>query len=162
MISLKLSRKLTVGALILLFFVVANVAHAAKAPSFLNGDKNYPLVWEDSQAAHYLDKSSVKVIVNDEPFFIITAQIVTSGGTETYKFFFDESEPDMRIFDNAVADWRYPDPSKNADYRVYIGEVVFFLTCGRKLYGNYLWKAQDGGKTVYIDKFNDALYQGRS
>ena len=154
------SIKLTVVALMLLFFFVANVAYAAKTPPFMNGDKNYPLIWEDSQAMHYLDRSSVKVSVNDAPFFIITAQTVTAGGNATYKFFFDESEPDMRVFDFAVGDWRYLNPSKDADYRMYIGEAIFYFARGRKFYGNYLWKTEADGKTVYTDKFNDELYQG--
>ena len=98
--------------------------------------------------------------VNDAPFFIITAQTVTAGGTVTYKFFFDESEPDMRVFDVAVDDWRYLNPSKDTDYRMYIGEAIFYFAHGRKFYGNYLWKTEADDKTVYTDKFNDELYQG--
>lgn len=149
-------------ALLAIWCLVNGVAFAEENPRFWNGDKNYPLVWEDSQAAWYLDKNSIKVKVNDPPYFIITAQIVTTSGTETYEFFFDEEEPDMRVFDKAVADWRYLNPCEltpKEKYPMYIGEAVFYVVQGRKFYGNYLWKTETNGKINYDDEFNDKLYQ---
>ena len=139
-----------------------SVVFAAEVPQFLNGDKNYPCVWNDSQAAWYLDKNSIKFKVNDPPYFIITAQVVTASGTESYEFFFDEDETDMRVFDKAAADWRYLNPCEIAaeeKFSMYIGEAVFYIAQGRKFYGNYLWKTLTNGKVSYSDEFNDALYK---
>ena len=138
------------------------VADAAELPQFLNGNKNYPLIWKDSQAAWYLDKSSIKIKVNDTPFFIITAQILTANGNETYEYFFDEEEADMRIFDRAVSDWQYISPSDGVSkkYLMYIGEAVFYVSQGRKFYGNYLWKKEIDDKIIYTDEFADEIYNG--
>lgn len=150
------------AALLATWCLATCVAFAEENPHFWNGDKNYPLVWEDSQEVWYLDKNSIKVKVNDPPYFIITAQILTTSGTKTYEFFFDEDEPDMRVFDEAVADWRYLNPREftaKEKYSMYIGEAVFYVGQGRKLYGNYLWKTETDGKINYIDEFSDKLYQ---
>lgn len=134
----------------------------AEAPRFWNGDKNYPLVCEDSQSAWYLNKNSVAVKINDPPFFIITAQVVTMSGSDTYEFFFDEDDIDMRVFDKAISDWRPLNPSEltaKNQYAMYVGEAVFYITQGRKFYGNYLWKAKVDGKTYKIDRFTDEIYR---
>ena len=139
------------------------VAFAAEAPRFWNGDTSYPLVWEDSQAACYLDKNSITMKVNDAPYYIITAKIVTTNGTQSYDFFYDEDDADMRIFDRAVADWRYLNPCEvTAEEKpsMYIGEAVFYVSQGRKFYGNYLWKTTVNDKIDYIDEFNDGIYNG--
>lgn len=129
------------AVLLMTWCLTTSVAFAEFAP-FLNGNKNYPLIWENSQTAWYLDKKSATIKVNDPPFFIITAQVLTAGGAETYEFFFDEDDVDMRVFDKAVADWRHLNPSEvtaENQQALYAGEAVFFITQGRKFYGNYLW-----------------------
>lgn len=151
------------AALFATWWLVTSVAFANEHQHFWNDDKNCPLVWEDSQSAWYLDKNSIKVKVSDAPFFIITAQIITPSGTETYEFFFDEDAPDMRFFDKSVADWRYLNPGEvaaNEEYLMYVGEAVFYVVQGQKFYGNYLWKTETNGKFNYVDKFNDEIYQG--
>ena len=142
--------------------LIFTVAGAAETPQFLNGNKKYPLVWDDSQESWYLDKSSIKIKVNDAPFFIITAQILMANGNETYEFFFDEEEADMRIFDRAVSDWRYLNPSDDTSkkYLMYIGEAVFYVSQGRKFYGNYLWKKKIDDKIIYTNEFADEIYNG--
>ena len=143
------------------WWLATSVVLAAEYPRFWLGDRNYPLVWEDSQKAWYLDKNSIKMTVNDAPYFIITAQALTANGTETYEFFFDEDEPDMRVFDKTIADWQYLNPSDatNEKYLIYIGEAVFYVAQGRKFYGNYLWKTEVNDKFDYTDKFSEELYQ---
>ena len=134
----------------------------AEAPRFWNGDKNYPLIWENSQVAWYLNKNSVTVKINDPPFFIITAQVVTTNDSETYEFFFDEDDIDMRVFDKAIADWQPLNPSEVTaanQHVIYAGEAVFYVTQGRKFYGNYLWKAEVDGKTYNFDRFTDEIYR---
>ena len=149
-------------ALLATWFLANAVACAAEVPRFWNGDKSCPLIWEDSATAWYLDKNSIKVKVNDPSFFIITAQIITTSGIETHDFFYDEDEPDMRIFDKTIADWRYLNPcdatAKELPF-IYMGEAVFYVANGRKLYGNYLWKTNIDGKIQYTDKFKDEMYQ---
>lgn len=144
------------------WWLMTSIAFADELPRFWNGDKNYPLVWENSGAAHYLDKNSIKVTINDPPYFIITAQTVTTSGRENYEFFFDEDEPDMRVFDRAVADWRYLNPCESTStekFPMYIGEAVFYVVQGRKFYGNYLWKTEVDGKINYADAFKDEIYR---
>ena len=135
---------------------------AAESPTFWQGNKNFLRVYENAQRAWYLDKNSISVKVNDPPFYIITAQIVTADGSETCEFFFAEDDIDMRIFDKSISDWRHLNPcdiTAQEQYAMYIGEAVFYVTQRRKFYGNYLWKTQVDGKTQYLDKFNDAAYQ---
>lgn len=147
-------------ATFLALWLMSGIAFA-ETSRFWNGDKNYPLVWEDT-AAWYLDKNSLNVKVNDPPYFIITARTLTANGTATCEFFFDEDEPDMRIFDQNIGDWQYLNPcdvTAEKKYLMYVGEAVFYVAQGRKFYGNYLWKAAVDGKINYVDEFNDALYQ---
>ena len=149
-------------ALLAAWCPVTTVAWADSPARFWLDDKNYPLVLKDSQPARYLDKNSIKVKVNDPPFFIITAQTVTADGIETYEFFFDEDEPDMRLFDKTAADWRYLNPSDIAPEEkisMYVGEAVFYVLHGRKFYGNYLWKAEIDDKVVYADEFAEFIYK---
>ena len=77
---------------------MTSVAFAGESAIFYNEDRNYPLVLDNSRTAWFLDKNSIKINVNDPPFFIITVQVATANGVETCEFFFDEGEPDMRIF----------------------------------------------------------------
>lgn len=144
------------ATLLVTWCLAANIA-LAELPPFFNGDKNFPLVLENSQAARYLDKNSVTVEVNDPPFFIITAKILTAGGNETCKFFFDENDVDMRIFFDADDDWKHLNPSDIAAEKnfMYVGEAIFFVAQGRKFYGNYLWKADK----KYLDVFRDEFYE---
>lgn len=109
-----------------------------------------------------MDRSSINVTVNDEPFFIITARTVTADGIDTHKFFFDESTPDMRVFDTVAGYWRYLNPCEGLTCPVYVGEAVFYFALGRKFYGNYFWKEEIDGKIRYTDDFPDVLYQGWS
>ena len=151
------------ATILLAWFLMTGVVSAGDSPGFYNDDKNYPLVWENTESVWYLNKNSIKVRVSDPPFFIINAQIVTSNGMETHEFFFDEDEPDMLVFDKTIADWRYLNPCNITDkdnYLVYVGEAIFYVSQGRKLYGNYLWKTETDDKISYADKFEDAMYQG--
>jgi len=134
----------------------------AEAQDFLNGDKNFPLIRKNSAATWYLDKNSITVKVNDPPFFIVTAKALTNGGTETFEFFFDENEADMRVFDKTLADWRYLNPcdgTADEKFPVYVGEAVFYVWQGRKFYGNYLWKTEVDGKINFTDEFDDSFYK---
>lgn len=142
------------ATLLVTWCFAANVTFA-QPPPFFNGDKNFPFV-ENSQTA-YLDKNSVTVEVNDPPFFIITAKILTADGNETYKFFFDENDVDMRIFFDAEDDWKHLNPCDVAAEKnfMYVGEAIFFVAQGRKFYGNYLWKADKN----YLDVFRDEFYK---
>lgn len=145
------------ACVVAMWCLVTSVASAEVEP-YLHGDKNFPLVWENSQAAWYLDKNSVTVKVNDPPFFIVSAKVVTAGGAETCEVFFDEDDVDMRIFDNSTKDWLHLNPSEvtaENQQAMCIGEAIFYVTQGRKFYGNYLWKSDK----EYLDVFSDEFYE---
>ena len=139
---------------------MASVAFAYGYPRFWKGDTNYPLVYGKKDYAFYLDKNSIKIKLNDPPYYIITARTITvysyrdyapgnekysndreATGTDSYELFYDEKEMDMRVKDSKTSVWRYLRPQ--SDYimqgqSMYVGEAVFYVVTRRKFYGNYL------------------------
>ena len=179
------------AALLATWCLAASVAFAGHYPRFWKGDTNYPLVWGRRSEAVYLDKNSVTVKLNAPPYYIITARTVSiypSDYTEeikysndkdprspndfdSYEFFYDEDEADMRVGDSSISNWMYLRPQDGdamRGRRTYIGEAVFYVATGRKFYGNYLWKAistaggvlkDEQGNDKYWDMFDDKWYE---
>lgn len=167
-------------------------AYPKEFSPFLNGDRNYPLLYKDSGRAVYLDKSSIQVKLNDPPYYIITAQIVIVGedynytdstqfsdektfgaasywaskeplGISSCEFFYDEEEPDMRV-KYQTDNWQYMGFNNSGatilGRMLYVGEAVFYISQGRKFYGNYLkkYKDRESGDYHYYDRFEDEFY----
>ena len=167
------------SALLVTWYLAASVAFAVGYPRFWKGDTNYPLVWGKQGTAWYLDKKSVKIKLNDSPYYVITARTIAvshsdyspgnekysndkdAGSTLDYEFFYDEDEADMRIGYNS--NWRYLRPNGSnveSGMAMYVGEAVFFVATGCKFYGNYLWKYEGyKGKIDYLDPFKDDYYK---
>ena len=160
-----------------------SVVFAYGYPRFWKGDTNYPLVWGRRGEAVYLDKSSIKINLNDSPYYIITVQTISvypsdyspgnelysndkeAGSTMDYEFFYDEEEMDMREKHSAVSNgnWMYLRPQDGdamRGRRIYIGEAIFYVATGRKFYGNYLWKAigTGAGLEAYKDEQGNDKY----
>ena len=163
---------------------IASVAFAESPPKFYNNDKNYPLIYPHNGMPRYLDKNSIKVEVSDPPYYIIKASTITVVNPKHYKFegngissqeytfFYDEDEVDMRCYDTnnveSYHNWLYLRPhyivdSGNAITGVGIpacvGEASFYISQGRKFYGNYLWKNFHRTYGAYVDIFNDKFYE---
>lgn len=171
------------AALLVAWTFATSVAFAVGYPRFWKGDTNYPFVWGHQGTAWYLDKNSVKIKRIDSPYYIITAEIISvshsdySPDEEKYsndkeasskhhlEFFYDEDEPDMRIYYGSKVNWGYLRPQgSNAESGIwmYVGEAVFYVATGKKFYGNYLWKSEykdAQGNNEYRDIFKDEIYK---
>lgn len=172
---------------LLTWFVSVSTVFAYGYPRFWKGDKNFPLIFGKQGIAWYLDKKSITVKVNDPPYYIITGKIFYIGdsdyspdnelysndkeisGTEDYEFFFDEEEFDMRVGDYSIKNWRYLKPSGmyfESGRPMAVGEAVFYVSQGRKFYGNFLWKDLSSinadyrnDKVAYFDIYSDDFYK---
>ena len=94
-----------------------------KYPNYLIDDKNYILVFANSGDAWYLDKNSIKIEVEDPPYYVITAKTIFVRPDEelsadyhssnkeplnklnSYTFFYDEEEVDMRLRNTPDCNW---------------------------------------------------------
>ena len=95
-----------------------------KFQNYLHGDKNYPLIFARYDSAWYLDKNSIKVEVNDPPYYIISANtafvlldskssyyennpsaLERDKNLNSYRFFYNEDETEMRL-DNKSSNWK--------------------------------------------------------
>ena len=124
---------------------VSSVYADSPYPIYFNGDKNFVLIWGRQGYAHYIDKSSIKLILDEEPFYIISVQaydIITYGdrayqlGKGRYwEFLYDEEETEMffRFFFNGhKQDWsscrpQYASYTQFSSEALYIGEAIFYL-----------------------------------
>ena len=96
---------------------------SVKFQNYLRDDKNYPLIFARYESAWYLDKNSIKVEVNDPPYYIISANTIfllldskssfyenNPGALEgdknlnSYRFFYNEDEMEMRL-DRKSSNW---------------------------------------------------------
>ena len=175
--------------------------------NYWQDDKNYPLVWAaHSGLAWYLDKNSIKVEVSDPPYYIISAKTIfvlldskasyydhsphtpERDNLNSYRFFYDEEEMDMRLDSKAdnwelffgttksnksTANWILLYPPLNwglsGTRPVCVGEAVFYVSQGRKFYGDYLWDyvSFDSGTFYndidyskrYVQIFQDGFYE---
>ena len=132
---------------------------------YWNGDKNCPIIWSRFGVDIYLDKSSIKVELNDPPFYIIYAKF-TRGGL---RFFYDEKEKDMR-YASGVNKWEYVRPhgvSSTHTRFLYMGEAIFYLALRKKFYGSYLVKElllydqtlEMDEEENYFPMFSDSFYE---
>ena len=115
----------------------------------------------------YLDKNSIKVESRQRPFLKISATIIyvsdsywkygehyetfTTISTREMEFFYDEETLDMKSLslphDAESLGWGNCTP-----YSIYgteIGEAIYYLSQGKKFYGNYLWKKGGLDKDVF-------------
>ncbi len=145
---------------------------------YLNGDKNFPFVnAREKDYAFYIDKSSIKVKLKAPPFYIISTKIkvVDENLTAYYEpeieFFYDEENLEMlnrRELPEESWRWRYSTPYSYNE--VEIGEAIYYLSQGKKFYGNYLWKKAlldedfkifiaDESTGEYYDPFPNSFYE---
>lgn len=157
-------------ALTLIFLclsITTTFAYENPYPLYWNDDKNFPIIWGRMGRAIYLDKSSIKVNLNDPPFYIISGSWVWGPGKEELedetrniankkayleyknnlqigfgiKFFYDEKEKDMR-YASGVNKWIYVRHgiSYTHEGSLYLGEAIFYVAIRKKFYGGYLGK----------------------
>lgn len=152
-------------ALTLIFLclsITTTFAYENPYPLYWNDDKNFPMIWARQGMYCYLDKTSIKIILDDHPFYIISVKVLVVSYTYTDKegnsgfheepkiiygdeqeFFYDYEERDMRIR-NRENQWVYLKPSFASENKrsrnIDIGESIFYLTQRRKFYGNSLAK----------------------
>lgn len=107
----------------------------------------------------------------------------SDNSIESYEFFYDEEKADMRI-NNSSDQWKYLLGESKGDW-VYlypplnwsldgcrparVGEAVFYVSQGRKFYGNYTWNPllfdrgvyymTDDYDPQYVDIFKDEFYE---
>ena len=145
-------------ALTLMFLCLSistTFAYENPYPNYWNNDKNFPIVWANQGVYCYLDKTSIKIILDDYPFYIISVKVLVVSYTYTdeegnsgfyeepkiiygdeQEFLYDYEERDMRIR-NRENQWVYIRPNfalENKRARdVNIGEAIFYLSswkCG--------------------------------
>lgn len=172
--------------------------HSGQYPNYWQDNKNYPLVFARNGIAWYLDKNSIQIEVDDPPYYIIKANTILSpisssayspnpelDKINSYRFFYDESTMDMRLdsksdnwelffsTESNINDWIYIYPPLNWGLSgcrpVCVGEAVFYVSQGRKFYGDFLWNPLffDSGveyvgtdyKPEYVDVFRDGFYK---
>lgn len=127
-------------------------------PNYWNDDKNFPIVWANQGVYCYLDKTSIKIILDDYPFYIISVKVLVVSYTYTdeegnsgfheepkiiygdeQEFFYDYEERDMRIR-NRENQWVYIRPDfaleNKRSRNVNIGEAIFYLA-SPKMSGYY-------------------------
>ena len=163
------------------WFLTMSVAFAEayyEPPRFLNGDQNYLNVGGITRLHFYLNTGSIKVTVNDPPYHIITAEVLyvhyndlrqnatgKIGEQHKFIFFYDEDEVDMRAKDGIDADWKFVSPHDDVEPELFIGEAVFYISQGRKFYGDYSWMYWETldrlveHKPTYWNAFNDSFYE---
>ena len=129
-------KNLTIGLFSFFVFTISNahITYATeystfwtswkvKYPKYLNDDKNYILIFAHSGDAWYLDKTSIKIEVEDPPYYVISANTIFvrldeelsanyhSSNKEllnklnSYTFFYDEEEVDMRLRNTPACNW---------------------------------------------------------
>ena len=71
--------------LILLFAKISAVsAYENPYPLYWKGNKNFPLVYGFKGRASYLDKNSIEIKVNEPPFYIIFARVLSVSHADTF------------------------------------------------------------------------------
>ena len=84
-------------------------------------------------------------------------------GVSSCEFFYDEEEPDMRV-KYQTDNWHYVGFNNSGSTilgrMLHVGEAVFYISQGRKFYGNYLSKYKDYNSKDYhyYDRFEDKFY----
>ena len=136
-------------------------------------DKNSIKV-EVSDPPYYIITASTITVLNPKHYKFKGNGI----SSQEYTFFYDEDEVDMRYWEIAHVEsyksyykWLYLHPYNsivvNGDKRAVtgygiptcVGEASFYISQGRKFYGNYLWKNFHRNDGAYVDIFNDKFYE---
>ena len=134
--------------MILLFlFISLHLASAFKINMYLNGDKNFPLIYSYGAAGNaYIDKSSLNVQLYNPPYYRIAAIIVETSQesneigrsyTAVYEYRWDNDDK-RYMFEHSGEKKEYLNrkTAGMAQLReIGIGESMFYLAYHRKFYG---------------------------
>lgn len=170
-------RKVVSLVFCLAILMVSSVAFA-NYPRFLNGDENYILVDGHMGIAWYLDRSSIDVLAEDPPGYFIEVTVVTAksaidderdfyerGGagkiieTEQYNYLYNRETMVMCVHNREAQKWVEIDPWgpwAQTGIRMPAGEMAYYLTYGKKFYGQSERYSPSLGK--YYTPFSDGFY----
>ena len=165
---MKLSKKIILIISCFLLLAIKNNLAFAQYPDYLKGNRNYILSGGHMGQGWYLDRTTLKVLQNNPPHYLITVDVVEvanadRGNTEitcrnNCRYSYDETR--NKMFSYWQGTWHYVEPvgSMAQTGHEFSGEMAFYLATGKKFYGGKKWwdpytgkyAATNFGKELYI------------